>query len=148
MNWAKLATGLVGSKLGHKAVAMKWVGREKEVAADINRKMSVRVKLAAQVLRDQVVKNISIPVERAGPGRGSKGRVVRRSTYGEYPRADTTRLMKDIFWQMDGETDAIVGTTLDYGAVLELSNRLDRSYLRRSLRENYGKIRSILLQPM
>ena len=66
-----------------------------------------------------------------------------RSKPGEFPKADTTRLMKDIFWRMESKTSAIVGTTLDYGLFLE--TRMDRSFLRRTYREQLPVIRKILL---
>lgn len=155
----KFASTLRGkSKLGNmkltptvqfNAKDMRWRGPE--LQRRVNNHMGIRVKLAAQFLRDRVVKNISTPVDRAGPGRDAKGRftkgkVVGRSKPGEYPRAETTRLMKDIFWEMDGPMSAVVGTTLDYGAYLEF--KLDRSFLRRTLREQRNGLRRILLTPM
>ena len=66
-----------------------------------------------------------------------------RSRPGEFPRADTTRLMKDIYYETstDGMT-AIVGTTLDYGLLLETV--MNRSFLRRTLTEMEGTVRTIL----
>ena len=134
---------------------IKWNGEK--VNRNIKLGMEQRVKLAAQLLRDRVVRNISRPVTKMGTQRNKDGQATgnpkvdpaSRSKPGEYPKAETTRLMKDIFWQMDsgllGNHSAIVGTTLDYGAILELSKRLDRSYLRRTFNEQLGMIRKILL---
>lgn len=138
-------------RLTAKGSKIKWHGDE--FKAKLEQTTSRRVKFAAQLLRDRVVVNISRPVTKLGRGRDSlgrftAGRVANRSKPGEYPKADTTRLMKDIFWEMISEQEAVVGTTLDYGAVLELSARLDRSYLRRTLRENHSTIQRILTAPI
>jgi len=133
---------------------LKWFGGT--VHKNIRVGMQKRIKVAAMMLRDQVVRNISRPVTKlGGVRRTSKGKFAgarvdpaSRSKPGEFPKADTTRLMKDIFWRMEttffGGDSAIVGTTLDYGAALELSKRLDRSFLRRTHKEQLGTIRKIL----
>jgi len=119
-----------------------WHG--KKVQANISKGMGTRVKLAAQLLRDKVVRNISRPVFKYT---NSAGHIAvdpdSRSKPGEFPKADTTRLMKDIFWQMRGENDAVVGTTLDYGAYHELVS--GRSFLVRTLREEQPMIKKIML---
>jgi hypothetical protein len=135
---------------------INWHGQK--VKRNIRLGMEQRIKLAAMMLRDQTVRNISRPVTKIkGRRRDSKGKFrsatrvdpTSRSKPGEFPKADTTRLMKDIFWQEDNRffrgPGAIIGTTLDYGAILELSSRLDRSFLRRTHREQLGRIRQILL---
>lgn len=153
-----------------------------QVSKTTNLSMSARVRLATEYLKNQVVLNISTPVERAvvrtftkievGKILRSKGlislkearkkkdvfvfhartRVTKRSKPGEYPRADTTRLMKDIFSDYikygDSIHDGIVGTTLDYGVILELSRRLHRGYLVKTLVENQGLIKKILTIPI
>ena len=138
-------------RLTARGSVLKWNGEQ--VQKKIEQTTSARVKLACQLLRDRVVVNISRPVTKLPPGmdamgRFTSGRVTNRSKPGEYPKADTTRLMKDIFWDMVSEHEGVVGTTLDYGAVLELSARLDRSYLRRTLRENHSTIQRILTAPI
>jgi hypothetical protein len=129
---------------------IEWYGQR--VANNVNIAMSARVRLAAQLLRDKTVANISRPVTKVrrkitrGPNKGKTlTRVVpeSRSKPGEFPKADTTRLMKDIFHDMRGKLVAIVGTTLDYGAVLETS--MNRSFLRRTLNEQWGRLRSVLV---
>lgn len=95
--------------------------------------METRLKLVGQLLRDRIVINIAIPVTKYQNSRGTIS-VTDRSKPGEYPRADTTRLMKDIFWKlMDNGKEVRVGTTLDYGLRLELF--MDRSFLLRTFRE-------------
>jgi hypothetical protein len=122
---------------------------------DLHLTVAQRVKLAGQLLRDAVAVNLSRPVvkrrktlgrEIVDPATGLKKRVTRtvvdphsRSKPGEFPRADTTRLMKSIFHRHDAQTlTSRVGTPLDYGVVLEL--RMDRSFLRRTLNELRGRI--------
>lgn len=120
----------------------KWF--DQRVASNIKIGMTARLRLAAQLLRDQVVVNISRPVYKYRSRR--TGRIVvdpaSRSKPGEYPKADTTRLMKDIFYEMRSDATAIVGTTLDYGLVLE--TRMNRSFLRRTFRQLLPSLRTVL----
>jgi hypothetical protein len=108
--------------------------------------VEARLRLAAQLLRDKVVVNLSVPVvkerRRGAGGRFARVRVTQRSRPGEFPRADTTRLMKDIYYEMQGREMAIVGTTLDYGLILE--TRMDRAFLRRTLLEMQTDLTRIL----
>ena len=146
---ARLLKGSI--RLTARGSVVKWHGEK--FKDKLEQTTSRRVKIACQILRDRVVVNISRPVTKLPPGRDAlgrftAGRVANRSKPGESPRADTTRLMKDVFWDMISEHEGMVGTTLDYGAVLELSSRLDRSYLRRTLRENHSTIQRILTAPI
>lgn len=118
---------------------IQWLGDQ--VQQGITMTMRARVRLAAQLVRDKVVINLSTPVRKI-QGRGSRsGRYTRmrvdpasRSRPGQFPRADTTRLMKDIFYEQGASgMHAIVGTTLDYGLILETI--MNRSFLRRTLAE-------------
>jgi len=120
-----------------------------QVRQGVNMGMRTRVKLAAQLLRDKVVTNISIPVQMTKSRRTGLTVVVgaSRSVAGEFPRADTKRLMKDIFWKdqtRGARIEAIVGTTLDYGLILE--TRMNRSFLVRTLRQMESRISNILLR--
>lgn len=121
---------------------MRWF--DQRMLSNIRFGMRARIKFAAQLLRDEVVYNVSQPVFKY---KGKSGRVQvdpsSRSRPGQFPKADTTRLMKDVFWQMDGDLSAQVGTTLDYGLLLE--TRMDRSFLRRTLHETHAQIRRILV---
>jgi hypothetical protein len=108
------------------------------IERQVNVGMDRRVKLAARLLRDKTAVNISLPVVK-----DENGKVIVRSKPGEMPRAETTRLMKDIFEERLGPAWYRVGTTLDYGVILE--TMLDRSFLRRTLQELRSRIRRILL---
>lgn len=124
-------------------VRLEWLGQQ--VEAGLNLTMRARVRLAAQLLRDKVVINLSTPVRKYRSPR--TGRTVvdptSRSRPGEFPRADTTRLMKDVYYEVAASgMRAIVGTTLDYGLLLETV--MNRSFLRRTLNEMEGPIRTIL----
>lgn len=104
-----------------------------------------RVRIATQFLVDRIRINLSRPVRRIKSQR--TGRIAvdpnSRSRAGEFPRADTTRLKKDIFLVMD-DTLPIgrAGTTLKYGLILE--TQLDRSFLRRTLNELRAQILVII----
>lgn len=126
-------------------VRLVWLGEQFERGFDMT--MRARVRLAAQLLRDKVAINLSVPVRKYRSPR--TGRTVvdptSRSRSGEFPRADTTRLMKDIYYEMQntaGGHRAIVGTTLDYGLLLETV--MNRSFLVRTLNEMQPYIRGIL----
>jgi len=131
---------------------LDWFGAE--VAGDVTRTMASRIKLASQLVRDKTVANISRPVTKikTGGGRGEGGRfkasrtaVTDRSVPGEFPRADTTRLMKDAFFEVTTTptgTTGVIGTTLDYGLILE--TRRNRSFLRRTLSETRNVITIML----
>jgi hypothetical protein len=142
-----------------KAAKFEWYIRN--VSGKIEMTMKQRVTLATEALKKAVVRNISVPVVKgkSGGGRGAGGRflkqrvvVLERSKPGEFPRADTTQLMKNIFGIVEqnrmGQWCGYVGTTLVYGAILEMSTKLDRSYLRRSHSEELPTIRRILTGPM
>lgn len=108
------------------------------ITRQINAGMDQRVKLAAQLIRDKAVVNVSMPV-----GRNEKGTVTTRSLPGEFPRVETARLMRDIFTQRVARAHYRIGTSLDYGVILE--TLLNRSFLRRTLREVRRRIRRILV---
>lgn len=104
-----------------------------------------KVRLVTELLKNLVVSNISVPVKKeVREYIDEKGRkayrvsVTERSKPGEFPRADTTRLLKDIFsdyrWLSPVIFEGYVGTTLDYG--LELETKKDRSFFVRTLLEN------------
>jgi len=126
------------------ATRMVWLGQQFEQG--FNMTMRARIRLSAQVVRDKCVINLSVPVRKYRSPR--TGRTVvdptSRSNRGEFPRADTTRLMKDVYYEVtdrDGMR-AIIGTTLDYGLILETV--MDRSFLRRTLDEMQPTVRNIL----
>ena len=124
---------------------MKWFGEK--VARNINIGMSDRLRIAGQLLRDMTVKNISRPVTKtpgaqAGKRRDTSGRltgqktftkVTNRSKRGEFPKAETTLLMKTVFFEMRSPLSVIVGTPLKYGLILE--TRMNRSFLVRTHRQ-------------
>lgn len=135
-----------------------WFGNR--VRNNVNIGMVARLKATGQLLRDAIVVNISIPVEfytvKRKVWNEEKGKwvsknikiVTQRSRPGEYPRADTTRLMKDIFWELRERENLVrVGTTLDYGLRLETTTSLRRGYIRRTLFERLGELGVILASP-
>ncbi len=118
------------------------------------------------MLESRVVQNINVPVKkvvvkrvrdtsgtRTGGPKGSKyTKVTERSQKGEYPRADTTQLLKSIFHDVretsPGVVEGSVGTPLDYGLFLEISEDLDRRYLTKTLDEMREDIVAIVSQPV
>ena len=123
------------------------------------------MRLATEFVKNKVVKNISRPVTKivvkSPQGRNAKGqftkgqsytRVTNRSKKGEFPKADTTQLMKTIFstYQEFGPMSfaGYVGTPLDYGLRLEISPSLDRSFLVRTLNEERENVMAILSGPI
>lgn len=125
-----------------------WLGQQ--VQAGLTMTMRARVRLCGQLVRDKTVINLSTPVRKIrGRSRGGRFTAARvdprsRSNRGEFPRADTTRLMKDIYYESTGSDGltAIVGTTLDYGLLLETV--MGRPFLRRTLDELQPQLRTIL----
>ncbi len=100
-----------------------------------------RVRVAGQFLRDAVVVNLSRPVRKYTGPRSGRVQVdpESRSKEGEFPRADSTRLIKNVFHKHYPDiATSRVGTNLLYGIVLETG--LDRSFLRRTLREQRQKL--------
>ena len=129
----------------------------KNVSSKVNLTMKVRVKLATEFVKDKVVRNISQPVTKGSAGRGAGGRftkakVAGRSKPGEFPRADTTQLMKTIFGEVKtirpGMYDGFVGTPLDYGLILETNARLDRGFLKKTFEENRALVIRMLSGPI
>ncbi len=134
-----------------------------DVLSRVNVSVKARVKLATNLVKTKVVKNISRPVTKikgprrrvakgqAGGGQFKAGRIAvsGRSKPGEFPKADTTQLMKTIFGEVrevsPGVFDGFVGTPLDYGLILEI--QLDRSFLVRTFNEERSKIIRIITGP-
>jgi len=122
--------------------------------------LRTRVKMAAEYVRDKCVRNISRPVAKTPVLRqrvtsaGKKGsqytKVTDRSKSGEFPKADTTQLMKTLFSDVKeispGAFEGYVGTPLLYGLALEL--KMARQFLTRTLNEERATIIRILTGPI
>lgn len=135
------------SSAAARAVRFQWFIRE--VSDKVAMTLEQRMRVATNYLISKVVQNISRPVTKSKGPRG--GNVVTdRSKPGEYPKAETTQLMKTIFGDVrnlgDGNVEGYVGTPLDYGLILE--TKMDRSFLVRSLNENRDDIARILTGPI
>lgn len=109
-----------------------------EVVGKIGRITRGRTSKELKFLKAKVVENISKPVTRTVGPRGGV-RVTGRSKPGEYPKLETGRLAKSIFVMEFRNTknkwDGYVATGSEHGAILELSQTLDRSYIRRTFNE-------------
>lgn len=114
---------------------MKWFIEEVSRRTDLT--LRQRVLVAVAFLQDRIVQNISKPVVKKvvkNKQGASRTIVTKRSKPGEFPRADTTLLMKTIFHDVQdtkpGVVSGFVGTPLDYGVILEL--KMNRSFLMRT----------------
>jgi len=121
----------------------------KNVNDKVKLTMRHRVRLATSLVKQKVIQNISRPVTKGSGPRG--GRVVsNRSLKEEYPKADTTQLLKTIFDEVvetsSGVFDGFIGTPLDYGLILE--TRMNRSFLVRTLTEQSQVVKRILSGPL
>jgi len=130
-------------------VRVEWFIRE--VCDRVAFTMRERLMIACEMLRSKIVRNISRAVVKVRGRRSGRIRVTERSRPGEFPRADTTTLMKSVFWwikEEEGGSDGCVGVPLDYGAILETSESLDRKYLTRTLSEEQVTVARILGGPI
>jgi len=141
---AKMQAKRGASKSG---AILEWYGEALKKSVDKNSRQ--RLAIAASFLKKQVQQNINRPVLKYKGIRSNRIQVdpESRSKPGEYPKADTTHLRKTIIFEMrkkgSASQEAIVGTPLDYGILLE--TQMNRSFLRRTLQEELPRIRRILL---
>lgn len=130
--------------------AVRWEWHIRKVSDKIAMTLKARMRLTTAFLRDRVVKNISQPVTKSIGVISGRIVVSNRSKEGEFPKADTTLLMKTIFDDLrpagKGIWDGFVGTPLDYGVILEL--RMKRRFLARTLDENRTTVVRILTGPI
>ena len=116
-----------------------------QVSDKIAMTMHQRLRLATKYLKSKVAQNISVPV-----GRGPNRSIVRRSKAGEFPRMETTRLMKTLFTVTEKVNKNLsigyVCTPIEYGVMLELG--MGRPFLARTLYAEIPTIRRILLGPI
>lgn len=123
-----------------------------QVSDHVRRPLESRVRIATEFLKTRIVQNISRPVTKKVVTISGRSRTVvsNRSKPGEFPKADTTLLMKTIFTDYKspapGEYLGYVGTPLDYGLILEL--KMNRSFLLRTFYEERDRIYKILGGPI
>ena len=118
-----------------------------EVTQSISLSMEQRVRVATELVKNRVIINISRPVTKTPSVLGII--VTDRSLPGEFPKADTTQLMKTVFSSLRRTPNTIrgyIGTPLDYGLKLEL--KMGRSFLVRTLNEERLNIERILTGPI
>ncbi len=131
------------TRTGKTEVNIEWFIDEVQNRVDLS--LYQRMLKAVEYLQVKVVKNISVPVTKQIFG--GRTRVTERSKPGEFPRADTTELYKTIFKHVvktGRGVEGYIGTTLDYGAILETSERLRRSFIRRTAVEELDRLGRIL----
>lgn len=131
-----------------RASDVRWEWFTSRVIAKVTMTMQQRMRIATEYLKSHVIRNLSTPVVKSRGPRG--GRVVTgRSRPGEYPHAETTMLMKNIFGYVQPlgkSAEGFVGTTLDYGLILE--TKMNRSFLIKTLNEQRGQITRVLTGPI
>ena len=142
----KQAAGLA-ARVNRSNVQIQWF--DQQLMQGVEMTTRKRVSFAAQWLRDRIVINISRPVRKIRGGKSKSGKTKTqvdresRSKPGEFPKADTTRLMKDVFWQKThGGSTAQVGVTLDYGLYLEVF--MDRSFILKTFNQEHAMLSKIL----
>jgi len=114
--------------------------------------MKQRMIVAVEFLKTRVVKNISRPVTVSISPRG--GRVVtERSKKGEFPKKDLGLLFRSVFGEVkenraEGVVEGYVGMPLDYGVILETSEKLDRKFLTKTLAQESSRIKRMLTGPI
>ncbi len=140
-----------GARRGARAEArITWFRERLEKGLKVS--LRQRVKVAVQFLEDRIRQNVSRPVTKTKRQRGKATgnppvKAGSRSKPGEFPKAETTQLMKTLFHDVSaanapGGPVGFVGTPLDYGLILE--TKMKRSFLRRTLNEEMTKVRTIL----
>jgi hypothetical protein len=131
------------------ASEVRWQWFLREVSDKIKFTLLDRTKIITSHVMSKVVKNLSTPVVKGTGPMGGRV-VVNRSKPGEFPRAETTQLMKTIFSDVvefvDGSCEGYIGTPLDYGVILEL--KMNRSFLVRTLDESRPDIVKVLTGPI
>ncbi len=131
---------------------VRWESKVKPFLDTVRMTMQQRVKIATEHLKTRVMLNISRPVTKVVSKITGRIVVKDRSKAGEYPKADTTLMLKSVIsdtWEgYPGVYEGGVGTPLGYGAILETSKRLDRRWLSKTLDEERGMILSILGGPL
>ena len=121
-----------------------------KVVNDVSLTLKQRMTISMNWLRDKTVKHISVPVVKVTSAETGRVRVTQRSNPGQFPRADTTLLMKSIFadvvQEQDGSISGVVGTPVEYSIPLELT--MNRRFLTRTLHEELANITRMLTGPM
>jgi len=163
------------ARASEKEIEIRWFINQ--AAQQVIMPLRQRVRLATEFVRSRVVQNISRPVTKTVVTRVTKDKTLRdtdfarlaagkevrervkkvqqtvvsdRSKPGEFPKADTTQLMKTVFTDvhetLPGVIDGYVGTPLGYGVILE--TRMQRQFLTRTLREEAANVTAILTGPI
>lgn len=131
---------------------IKWYGDK--IVSGVEQTFTARLKVVGTLLRDRIIAHISIPI---GFSIGPRGviRVTERSKPGERPRTQAPlptggMLVRSIFFEMVTPDWLRVGTTLDYGLMLELgtSRMAPRPYFLRTFYEQLPQLRRIFGAPI
>ena len=141
--------------MGKPRVRLVWHGRA--INQEMRQGVVRRLTLAGEFLRSKAAVNLSVPVVKVkrkrtrNTSRGPKGSTYTwvlpssRSSPGEYPRAETATLLRDVFYVVNkSKLRMIFATSKKYGMLLEIY--FERSFLRRTFAENRKQVKAILTQ--
>ena len=145
-NVSKATTTASKDLAGAPGTKVIWYGDD--VLKKIGKNMRKRLYLASELVRKQTQRNLSKSVLKYKGINSKRTQVLpeSRSKPGEFPRAETSNLRRDIFNEVISDTQAVVGTRLDYGLILE--TKMNRSFLRRTLQETQSQVTRILTKGM
>jgi hypothetical protein len=149
---AQTRAGLLQAKHGGRRAKqqaqIEWYGKQLEEKVKVTAVQ--RIRIATELVKRKTKLNVSKPVLKYVGPKSKRVQVdpESRSEPGEFPRAETTHLMKTIFSKLDVSNKkrprGIVGTPLDYG--LRLETRMSRSFLRRTIHEESKNLKRILIK--
>lgn len=106
---------------------------------DFYKELQKNLKTAAIWIVSGIREKLDTPQEVAGTGVNRRG--LDPSKPGEYPKRVSGRLIRSMSWRFESDLVALVGTSLGYGAALELG---DRSFILRFMQENEATIGKII----
>lgn len=137
-----------GAQAQKEYIRFKWY--VDNVLSKVRMGMKERLHTAAAFVHKKCVANISKPVVVSKTKTG-KRIVTERSKPGEFPRAETGHLRRTLSYgvlKKDNEWVGYVSTPVIYGAILELWEPLNRTYMRRTLYEERESVKKILSGPL
>lgn len=120
-----------------------WFGEERK--RDLDRHNKRNMEKAVRIVRNDVVRSLSIKVGRVG------GKVVERSKPGEAPRLEYGVLRNSIATEViqeSNQTIGRVGTKTEYAKYLELPEYLNRPFLLPAVARTRPEVKRILSTPM
>jgi hypothetical protein len=145
---ARSNAAAVAAAKARREVRFKW--NTAAVCGKVSLTLEQRVRIVVEHLKTRITRNISVPVVKERSKITGRIIVTERSSPGEFPRADTTNLMKTLMTDVveiePGNWVGYVGTPTMYGLILELG--MHREFLTRTMNEEYETVMGILGGPV